>query len=116
MWKRLVVILVVLGLASLAFGQFGQKKSKEPAERAVAGIVTDEMGHPATGAVVQLKNLRTLQVRSFIAGDMGEYRFNGLSTDVDYEVKAEYNGKASATKTLSSFDTRPEAKVDLQVK
>jgi uncharacterized protein YlaN (UPF0358 family) len=116
MVKQLAAIIVVAGLASLAFGQFGQKKSKEPAEKAVSGIVTDAAGNPAQGAVVQLKNLRTLQVRSFIAKEMGDYYFYGLSTDVDYEIKAEFNGKSSATRTLSSFDTRAEAKVDLQVK
>jgi hypothetical protein len=47
---------------------------------------------------------------------MGDYYFHGLSTDVDYELKAEYNGRSSATRTLSTFDTRPDAKVDLQVK
>jgi hypothetical protein len=113
MVKRLVVILVVVGLASFAFGQ---KKSKEPPEKSVNGIVTDDAGNPAPGAVVQLKNLRTLQVRSFIAKEMGDYYFHGLSTDVDYEVRAEYNGKSSPTRTLSSFDTRPDARIDLQVK
>jgi hypothetical protein len=116
MVKKLAAILLVAGLASLAFGQFGQKKSKEPAEKSVNGIVTDAAGNAAAGAVVQLKNLRTLQVRSFIAKEMGDYYFYGLSTDVDYELKAEFNGKSSATRTLSSFDTRAEAKVDLQVK
>jgi hypothetical protein len=113
MVKRLVVILVVAAMASLAFAQ---KKSKEPVEKSVNGIVTDAAGNIAPGSVVQLKNLRTLQVRSFIAKDMGDYYFHGLSTDVDYELKAEYNGRSSATRTLSTFDTRPDAKVDLQVK
>lgn len=116
MVKRLVTILVVAGLASLAFGQFGSKKSKEPAERSVSGVVSDNDGHPVPGAVVQLKNTRTLDVRSFIAKDMGDYYFHGLSTDVDYELKAEFNGKSSATKTLSSFDTRPDAVLNLQLK
>jgi hypothetical protein len=115
MVTRFLVCLLVMGLASFAFGQ-SSKKSREPAEKSVNGIVTDDKGSPATGAVVQLKNLRTLQVRSFIAKEMGDYYFHGLSTDVDYEIKAEYNGKASATRTLSSFDTRTDAKVDLQIK
>jgi hypothetical protein len=114
MVKRLIVMLVLAALASVAFGQ--GRKSKEPVEKSVNGIVTDEAGNPAPGAVVQLKNLRTLQVRSFIAKEMGDYYFHGLSTDVDYELKAEFNGKASATRTLSSFDTRVDAKMDLKLK
>ncbi|HVV44681.1 MAG TPA: carboxypeptidase-like regulatory domain-containing protein [Bryobacteraceae bacterium] len=113
MLRRIAVILFVLGLASFAFGE---KKTKEPQEKAVSGVVTDASGRPVPGAVVQLKNTRTLQVRSFIAREKGDYRFQGLSTDVDYELRAESNGKSSDTKTLSSFDSHEEATINLQLK
>lgn len=113
MLKRVSVLLIVLALASAAFGA---KKSKEPQERSVSGVVTDASGKPVPGAVVQLKNTKTLEIRSFIAKEMGDYIFQGLATDVDYEVKAESNGKGSATKTLSAFDTRTDAKLNLQLK
>jgi hypothetical protein len=113
MRKRFAVALLVLSLATLAFGQ---KKSKEPQEKSVSGMVTDAGGAAVPGAVVQLKNTKTLQVRSFIAKEMGEYYFHGLATDVDYELKAESNGKASGTKTLSSFDSHPDATINLQLK
>lgn len=114
MVKRIGFILLAIVLATLASGQ--SKKTKEPAERTVVGIVTDENDMPVPGAIVQLKNLKTLDVRSFIAKEHGEYYFHGLATDVDYELKAEYEGKASGTKTLSSFDTHPEARINLQLK
>jgi hypothetical protein len=113
MLKRLTVVLFVLALAIFAYGQ---KKGKEPQEKSVSGIVADANGNPAPGAVVQLKNTKTLQVRSFIAKEMGEYYFQGLAADVDYEIKADSNGKSSGTKTLSSFDSRPELKINLQLK
>jgi hypothetical protein len=113
MLKRLSIALLVLVFATSAFSQ---KKSKEPAEKSVSGIVTDAAGNPVPGAVVQLKNTKTLQVRSFIAKEMGEYFFHGLATDVDYELKADSNGKSSGTKTLSSFDSHVEATINLQLK
>jgi hypothetical protein len=113
MRRRFIFALFVLALATLAFGQ---KKSKEPQEKSVSGIVTDANGSPVPGAVVQLKNTKTLQVRSFIAKEMGEYFFQGLATDVDYELKADANGKSSGSKTLSSFDSHTEARVNLQLK
>jgi hypothetical protein len=113
MLRRSAVLLLVLALASLAFGQ---KKSKEPQEKSVTGLVTDASGAPVPGAVVQLKNTKTLQVRSFIAKETGEYFFHGLTTDVDYELKAESNGKSSGTKILSSFDSHAEARLNLQLK
>src|SRR5450631_654411 len=100
MARRIAAFLLVLALATLVFGQ--GKKNKEPAERSVSGGVTDANGDPVPGAVVQLKNTRTLQVRSFIAKEKGDYYFAGLSKDVDYEIKAELNGKSSAARTLSS--------------
>jgi hypothetical protein len=113
MLRRLTVVLFVLALAGLALGQ---KKSKAPQEKSVSGIVTDASGSPVPGAVVQLKNMKTLQIRSFIAKEMGEYFFMGLATDVDYEIKADANGKSSGPKTLSLFDSHAEAKVNLQLK
>ncbi len=113
MLKRLTVVLFVLVLATFAFGQ---KKSKAPEEKSVSGVVTDAGGNPVPGAVVQLKNTKTLQVRSFIAKEMGEYYFQGLATDVDYELKADFNGKSSGPRQLSSFDSHAEARVNLQLK
>jgi len=113
MLRRLTVVVFVLALATFAFGQ---KKSKAPEEKSVSGVVTDAGGTPVPGAVVQLKNTKTLQVRSFIAKEMGEYYFQGLATDVDYELKADFNGKSSAIRQLSSFDSHAEAKINLQLK
>ena len=113
MLKHLAAALLILTLATFAFGQ---KKEKAPTERSVAGIVTDASGAPVPGAVVQLKNTKTLQVRSFIARDQGDYYFHGLSTDVDYELKAQSNDRMSATKTLSAFDSHINATIHLQLK
>ena len=113
MVKRFAALFFLLALAAFVFGQ---GKSKEPAEKSVSGIVTDDADTPVPGAVVQLKNTKTLQIRSFITRERGDYYFNGLATDVDYELKAEANGKSSGTRTLSLFDTHPEAKINLQLK
>jgi hypothetical protein len=114
MIKRFAVLFFALALVTFAFAQ--NKKSKAPAERSVTGIVTDENDMPVPGAVVLLKSLKTLEVRSFIAKEHGDYYFHGLSTDIDYELKADSNGKTSGAKTLSSFDTHPEARINLQLK
>lgn len=93
-----------------------EDKKKALLERPIHGVITDADGKPVVGAVVQLKNTRTLQVRSFITHEKGEYYFTGLSKDVDYEVKAQFSGKASSLKILSSFDTKPEPVINLQIK
>lgn len=113
MIRRIAVVLLVLVLA--AFALEGKKK-KDPPEKSVSGIVTDAGDNPVPGAVVQLKNMKTLEVRSFIAKDKGDYFFHGLATDVDYELSAESNGKSSPTKTLSSFDSHTDATINLKLK
>jgi hypothetical protein len=93
-----------------------EEQKKSAVERPLKGVVTDADGNPVAGAVVQLKNTRTLQVRSFITKDKGEYFFAGLSKDVDYEVKAQFSGKASTPRRLSTFDTKPEPVINLELK
>ncbi len=93
-----------------------EEQKRAAAERPVSGFVTDAEGKPAAGAVVQLKNTKTLQVRSYITHEKGEYFFTGLSKDVDYELKASMSGHASTPHTLSSFDSRTQPVINLQLK
>jgi len=83
--------------------------------RSVQGTVTNVSGSPVDQAVVQLKDTKTLAVRSFLTKPDGTYHFHGLSTDIDYELRADYQGASSGSKTLSSFDSRKQAVVDLKL-
>jgi hypothetical protein len=96
--------------------QSKEDKKKAAAERPLTGFVTDADGKPLMNAIVQLKDTKSLQVRSFITREKGDYYFAGLNKDIDYEVKATFNGKSSPTRTLSSFDTKPQPVLDLQIK
>lgn len=117
-WRLLTLptALMIFGaVVSVSLAQ-SPKKGEEGNVRTVQGTVSDPDGAAVAGAVVQLKNTKTLQIRSFIAKEHGDYYFNGLSPDVDYELKAESGGAASGTKTLSSFDNRKQAVMNLQLK
>jgi len=91
-------------------------KKTENHTRNVQGLVTNADGKPVQGAVVQLKSTKTSQIRSFITQENGRYYFHELSTAVDYELRADFQGASSPTKNLSSFDSRKEAILDLQLK
>src|SRR5215469_2320852 len=93
-----------------------KKKDDQANSRSVEGVVTSPEDVPLAGAVVQLKNTKTLQIRSFVTQEDGHYYFHGLNADIDYEVKADYNGQSSATHTLSSFDSRKDAVLNLKMK
>jgi hypothetical protein len=102
-------MLLLLACAPAGFAQ------KESATRSVQGSVSNPDDTAAVGAVVQLKNMKTLQIRSFITLADGTYRFFELSPDVDYELKAEFQGASSGPKTLSSFDSRKKAVINLKL-
>ena len=111
-------ILLVTALAVACVQLLPAQKNKEkddPTIRTLQGQVNDPDDKPVAGAVVQLKDTKTLQVRSFITQADGGYRFSGLRADTDYEVKADYNGMSSDNRRLSNFDTRKIATVILKL-
>jgi len=89
--------------------------AKDPQTRTVQGAVSAPDESLVNGAVVYLKNTKSLQIRSFFTQKDGSYYFHDLSPDIDYELKAEYNGLSSGTHTLSSFDTRKLATINLKL-
>lgn len=113
--RRNTVLLGLALVACLSSGFAQTNKKGDQTSRSVQGVVTSAEDAPVAGAVVQLKNTKTLQIRSFIAKEDGSYNFNGLSPDVDYELKAEFQGMSSSSKTLSSFDTRKAATINLKL-
>jgi hypothetical protein len=96
-------------------GAHSQDKKDDPNLRAVEGTVVDAQQSPVPRAIVQLKDVKTLQIRSFTAQADGMYHFAGLRTDTDYELKAALGDQSSATKRLSAFDSRKSARIILQL-
>lgn len=92
-----------------------QDKKHEAQLRTVRGVVTDKSDNPLSGSVVFLKNMRTNSVRSSYTDDTGSYRFSGLDPNADYELHAEKEGEKSATRTVSSFDSRKDIVLNLKI-
>jgi hypothetical protein len=100
---------LALGLAMVicASAQDDKKSKKEEAAlRSVQGTVLGADDKPVVGAVVQLKDVRTLQMRSYITQANGEYHFSSLKIDDDYEVEARNKSLTSGPKKISIFDSR----------
>ena len=92
-----------------------KKDSDDRQTRSVQGVVSDNADNPVDGAVVQLKDTKTLQIRSFITKKNGTYHFHSLNPDIDYELIAKSKGATSGSKTLSSFDSRKSAVINLKI-
>lgn len=111
--KRFIVVLLFVALAGSLTAALASQRATGP--RSLQGVVSSASGAPVDQAVVQLKDTKSLAIRSFITRQDGTYHFHGLSPDNDYEVRAEYQGATSDSKTLSSFDSRKEAVINLKL-
>ncbi len=83
--------------------------------RAVEGTVHDSSGEAVNGAIVQLKDMKTLQIRSFITRENGAFVFQGIKKSVEYELKAKHQSRESKPKLLTIFDDRQRATIDLKL-
>lgn len=90
-------------------------KPVKPTAKTLTGTVTNKADQPLPGAVVYLKNMKTLTVKSYFAQKDGGYRFPQLALNTDYEVYAEKDGKKSPTKSVSQFDDRFTPTVNLKI-
>lgn len=96
-------------------GSESTPKRVKPTSKTLTGTVTDKNDQPIVGAVVYLKNSKTLAVKSFFTEQNGAYRFPSVAVNTDYEVWAEKDGKKSATKGVSQFDDRFTPTVNLRI-
>jgi hypothetical protein len=107
MTKRTLAVALAIAFAFSAFAQETKQSKKEAATlRILQGTVFDKDDKPVVGAVVQLKDVRTLQMRSYISKENGEYHFSSLKIDDDYEVEAKNKDLTSGPKKISIFDNR----------
>jgi hypothetical protein len=109
--KAAKVPFIFLALLLIAWPAFAQQVEL----RTVHGTVVDKNEGPINSAVVYLKNVRTLTVKTYISNSAGEYRFSGLDPNVDYEIHAEHDNLTSNNRTLSSFDSRKDIFISLKL-
>lgn len=116
-WALLVVVLAAgtVAMAQLSAPTFLPVKERAPQTRTLTGFVSNQHGSPLSDSVVYLTNTRNMNVKTYIVGKDGMYRFPALSPNVDYQVYAQYKNQKSDTKTLSSFDSRPNAVINLRI-
>ena len=116
--KRLVTAVLIAVCVLVALGSVAHAspdKKDKAVGRLLYGKVLDRQDNPVPNAVVYLTNTRTRAVKTYIIGPDGMYRFPALSTAVDYEIYAQYNGHKSETKSVGQFDDRPQVYLDLKI-
>lgn len=95
---------------------FAAAQTQNVGQRVVNGMVLDADAAAIAGATVFLRNAKTKSIRSYTSTKDGHYRFAQVNMSEDYDLWAEKDGKKSATRTISSWDTRKEVDSDLKLK
>jgi pimeloyl-ACP methyl ester carboxylesterase len=86
-----------------------------PKPKNIHGIVQDLRGTPLAGARVFIRDLKTKIVRTLETDQNGEYKVFALTPTEDYELYAEFKGKASEKKFVSSFLNREDNVLNFQL-
>ena len=115
MFRNLMALVVMAASLTVATAQSRKEKAEEASKRSLEGLVTDAADNVVVGAIVKLKDMKSLSVRSFITKEDGKYHFYGLSINNDYEVQADFNGMSSKSRTLTVYDSRKKPNLDLKV-
>ncbi len=128
-WSRCshAILLAGVGFGALAAGVLPvgprsgligppMAQAQNLGQRVVSGAVVDGNSALLAGATVFLKDLKTKSIRSYTSAEDGKFRFTQVNMAEDHELWAEKDGKKSAIKTVSSWDTRKEFVCELKVK
>ena len=115
MKTRRSILLSAFGVFPAALALRAAKDDDKPT-RTVKGLVTDEAERPVAQAVVQLKNTRTSDIKSYYTDAQGRFYFAGLDPNIDYEIKAMAKGLREKTRRVSSFDDRMELFYEFNLK
>jgi hypothetical protein len=89
--------------------------NRGPIERVADGKVVNKSDVPVVGAIVYLKDSKSLAVKTFITDDTGHFHFGQLGQNVDYELWAESYGSRSKSKGISSFDSKNSYNFTLKI-
>src|SRR5438132_12776667 len=115
--RNSVILLLLLLIASAASGQAFPRPPRDagPKPKNVHGVVQDARGNRLAGARVSMKDMKTKIVRTLQTDDNGEYSVFALPPTVDYELYAEFKGKESERKYVSSFLNREDNVLNFQL-
>jgi hypothetical protein len=111
----LVGALVLIPTTGLLAAFPAAAEQRAPIERVVDGKVTGKSDTAISGAVVYLKDSRSLAMKTYITDDAGHFHFGQLSQNTDYELWAVSNGARSKSRTISSFDDKSAYNFTLKI-
>ncbi len=80
--------------------------AQSTSDRTIQGKVFAASGSLQSGAIVYLKDVKSLEIKTYISTEDGAFRFGQLGSQDDYQVWAEFGGHKTKVKMISSFDSK----------
>ena len=105
---------IVLATLPLWQAQPASAQNVPVTQRVIRGKVYGAGDAAQSNAVVYLKNMKSLEIKTYIAQD-GTFRFGQLGSSEDYQLWAEFSGHKSKVKNISSFDSSKQFDVSLRI-
>ena len=112
--RLLLLLLIAAGLTNPALAQ-RRRPDPGPQPKNIHGMVQDVRGTPLPGARVFVRDIKTNITRAATADQKGLYAFYALPPTADYEVYADFRGKTSEKKAVSSFLNRADNVINFQL-
>src|SRR5215470_13777531 len=115
--RNSIILFSLFLITSAAYGQAFPRPpaNAAPKPKTVHGIVQDARGRRLPGARIFMKDMKTKIVRTLETDQNGEYAVYTLPPTVDYEIYAEFKGKESERKYVSSFLNREDNVLSFQL-
>ena len=121
--KRLLIAHLILPLlaATAGAGQIqirglGDKgRLNTPRVKNIHGAVVDQAGKPIVGARVLVLNTKDSTTRTLTTDVAGNYAIQGLTADVNYEVRADFRGVVSERVAISAMLDRDDNLVNFKL-
>lgn len=115
--RNSTVLFFLLLISPSLYGQAFPRPPSDPGfkPKNIHGIVQDARGKRLAGARVFMKDMKTNVVRTLETDQSGEYSVFSLTPTVDYEIYAEFKGKRSEKKFVSSYLNREDNVLNFQL-
>ena len=88
----------------------------QPSVRTLSGTVTDTGHEPIRGAIVELRNVTSKVLVSYLTDANGQYTFKRLDGNTDYDVHVVYRGHHSPLRSISKFDSHMSKVINFTVR
>jgi hypothetical protein len=109
------IACLTISLFLVLFAPLLSSQVPEHKFRSLSGTIESPQHEPLRGAVVQLQQGDSVQIKSYVTTEDGHYHFNRLNSEDDYKVWVIFRNRHSKPKEISKFDDHLDKVIDFTI-